>query len=98
MDQLKRKKGTQLADSGLYSAKHLQSSTCLCNQLQRLIKIAHDTLLHCTHFSSVLKTEPRDSLIRYCCPGDTTLSTPGDPTTEPNKPKLAGISSTKNIL
>ncbi|TNN47385.1 hypothetical protein EYF80_042388 [Liparis tanakae] len=46
--------------------------------------------------ASVLKTEPRDSLFRYCCPGDTTLSTAlyasstaGDPDTEPNKPQLA---------
>lgn len=67
-----------------------------------LIKLtfSHDTSPHCTRFSSILKTELRESAVRCCCPGDTSSttawyasSTAGDPDTETSKPQQARSSS-----
>lgn len=72
----------------------------------RLIKLtfSHDTP-HCTRFSRLLKTERRESDVRFCWPGDTrsttslyTCSTMGDPDAERNKPQLAKSSRAKHRM
>ena len=69
------------------------------------LTFSHETLPHCTRFSSKLKSERTEFSVRYSSPGDTTLSTSlyasskvDKPNKELNKHKLKLTNSERRHL